>query len=177
VSSSDGGTSLEMVTGVGRDSGEWATRNGHRGHCIWWWWCVSSYQCVQAGRWACRGTLASTVAVMTRGAWRGNEDSVGVGGHRLDVLRLPGGVGAVMDMRPSARVERGRHRGESGAVPERPSRADARKGAYGMGNGCTEDRCCVCGVNEGGVRVEEGQCLLRVVSGVHGGLALRAWPW
>jgi hypothetical protein len=81
----------------------------------------------------------------------------------------------MMDMRPSVRVERGRRRGESGAVPKRPSWADARKAAYGMGNGRTEDRFCVCGVNEGGARVEEGQRLLRLVSGVHGGLVLRAW--
>ncbi|KAJ7465600.1 hypothetical protein FB451DRAFT_1487141 [Mycena latifolia] len=54
----------------------------------------SSYRCAQAGRWACGRPLASILAVMGR-----------------DVLRTPGGVGAVMGMRPRARVERGRRRG------------------------------------------------------------------
>ncbi|KAJ7463607.1 hypothetical protein FB451DRAFT_1180089 [Mycena latifolia] len=44
------------------------------------------------------------------------------------------------------------------------------KAAYAMGNGRS-------GVKEGGVRDEERQRLLRVVSGLRGGLVLRVWTW
>ncbi|KAJ7440854.1 hypothetical protein FB451DRAFT_1191313 [Mycena latifolia] len=183
ASSGEGGTSLETAAA-------WAMRKGYRGRCTRSWWCRRltdvrqqgvgpvGASCVDLG---CDGSRCVARRRGRCGPWRTPAIYVLEKFEGHDVLRTPGGVGAVMGMRPRTRVERGpASRGRAGQY--RSDHPGRRRGKRQMGcemdaAGTVQHRRCARGVNEGGARVKERQRLLRVVRRLRGGLVLRVWTW